>query len=406
MGHMPPLILAAAFLEGLSLTLIQGYLPLYVRGVLHEPSYVTVAFIVAVPAFGTVLASNFWGGLSDVSGRLKPMILIGLVGYAAALAGIPIFGAGLQIMAFVGAASFLFGTLAPSLKTYVTLLRPDRKAQSIAYVLMSQSVGWLSGSLGAGWLLEGGIASGLRVALWITAGLLAAHAIACAALLRDERRPPLEARNHGPWLSRLALDLISLYENPKMLWLCVLAFLFVSGNYAAWGFFALFMHEKLGASIHIIRYSLGVSSILGIASFLYVGALVRRFGERLILAVGVSLYVGMYVGIATAKSPIVVAAFFALPLYSLVNVSANSLASRYAASAQRGGGLGVLNGTYALATVVGPVTAGFLADRHGLGAIPWLSASFLAIAVPLAWLQVALGRERRADHEELSVDGG
>lgn len=403
---MPPLILAAAFLEGLSLTLIQGYLPLYVRGVLHEPSYVTVAFIVAVPAFGTVLASNFWGGLSDVSGRLKPMILIGLAGYAIALAGIPIFGAGLQIMAFVGAASFLFGTLAPSLKTYVTLLRPDRKAQSIAYVLMSQSIGWLSGSLGAGWLLEGGIASGLRVALWITAGLLAAHAIACAALLRDERRPPLETRNHGPWLSRLALDLITLYENPRMLRLCVLAFLFVSGNYAAWGFFALFMHEKLGASIHTIRYSLGVSSILGIASFLYVGALVRRFGERLILAVGVSLYVGMYVGIATAKSPIVVAAFFALPLYSLVNVSANALASRYAISAQRGGGLGVLNGTYALATIVGPVTAGFLADRYGLGAIPWLSASFLAIAVPLAWVQVASGRERRADHEELSVDGG
>jgi predicted MFS family arabinose efflux permease len=403
---MPPLILAAAFLEGLSLTLIQGYLPLYVRGVLHEPSYVTVAFIVAVPAFGTVLASNFWGGLSDVSGRLKPMILIGLAGYAIALAGIPIFGAGLQIMAFVGAASFLFGTLAPSLKTYVTLLRPDRKAQSIAYVLMSQSIGWLSGSLGAGWLLEGGIASGLRVALWITAGLLAAHAIACAALLRDERRPPLETRNHGPWLSRLALDLITLYENPRMLRLCVLAFLFVSGNYAAWGFFALFMHEKLGASIHTIRYSLGVSSILGIASFLYVGALVRRFGERLILAVGVSLYVGMYLGIATAKSPIVVAAFFALPLYSLVNVSANALASRYAISAQRGGGLGVLNGTYALATIVGPVTAGFLADRYGLGAIPWLSASFLAIAVPLAWVQVASGRERRADHEELSVDGG
>ncbi len=403
---MPPLILAAAFLEGLSLTLIQGYLPLYVRGVLHEASYVTVAFIVAVPALGTVLASNFWGGLSDVSGRLKPMILIGLVGYAAALVGIPMFGAGLQIMAFVGAASFLFGTLAPSLKTYATLRRPDRKAHSIAHVLMSQSIGWLSGSLGAGWLLEGGIASGLRVALWITAGLLAVHAIACAAFLRDERRPPLETRNHGPWLSRVAFDLLSLYENPRMLGLCVLAFLFVSGNYAAWGFFTLFMHEKLGASIQTIRYSLGVSSILGIASFLYVGALVRRFGERLILAVAVSLYVGMYVGIATAKSPIVVAAFFALPLYSLVNVSANALASRYAASAQRGGGLGVLNGTYALATIAGPVTAGYLADRHGLGAIPWLSASFLALAAPLAWLLVALGRERRADYEELSVDGG
>jgi hypothetical protein len=76
------------------------------------------------------------------------------------------------------------------------------------------------------------------------------------------------------------------------------------------GFFALFMHEAGREHSHhpVLARRVG----LGIASFLYVGALVRRFGERLILAVGVSLYVGMYVGIATAKADLV-AAFFALP---------------------------------------------------------------------------------------------
>lgn len=393
---MPPLILAAAFLEGLALTLIQGYLPLYIRGVLHEPSYVTVALIVAVPALGTIIASNFWGGLSDVWGKLKPMILIGLAGYAVALVGIPTFRHGIQIMLLVGGAALLFGTLAPSLKTYVTLLRPDRKAHSLAYTLMAQSTGWLTGSLGAGWLLEGGIAAGLRLALWTCASLVALHAILCSAFLRDLPREPLEPKGRSPWLQGLVADLVSLYENPNLLRLCALAFFFVAGNYAAWGFYSLYLYERLGASLETIRYSLAASSILGIASFLYVGALIRRFGGRLVLAIGVTLYVGMYLGIALAHSPIVVAALYALPLFSLVNVSANALASEYSAAAQRGGGLGVLNGTYALATIVGPVTAGYLADHQGLASMPWLACGFMTVAAPIAWLQVAAGRRKRA----------
>ncbi len=393
---MPPLILAAALLEGLALTLIQGYLPLYVRSALGEPSYVTIALLVAVPALGTMAASNFWGGLSDVSGRLKPMILVGILAYAAALAWIPVLRDGIGIMIYVGVASLFYGTLAPSLKTYVTLARPDRKAHSLAYVLMAQSTGWLFGSFGAGWLLEGGIASGLRSALWTCSILLAGHALVCAFFLRDQRREPLAPQGRRGWLQGLAADLASLYENPRLLGLCVLAFFFVAGNYAAWVFFSVYLFEHLGAGIRTIRFALAASSVLGIASFLYVGAVIRRFGGRPVLAAGVTLYVGMYLGIALTTDPVIVAAFYALPLYSLVNVGANTLASEYSTAAQRGGGLGVLNGTYALATIAGPVTGGFLADRFGLAAIPWLSFGLLAAAVPIAWLQVATGRRQGA----------
>lgn len=389
---MPPLILAAALLEGLALTLIQGYLPLYVRRALGESSYLTVALVVAVPALGTIVASNFWGGLSDVSGRLKPMIIIGLFGYAAALGWIPSFHQGFEIFIYVGAASLLYGTLAPTLKTYVTLHRPERKEHSLAYVLMAQSTGWLVGGFGAGWLLEGGIEAGLRAALWACAVLLVVHALLCTAFLRDLRREPLPTKARRDWIARLVEDLASVYENPRLLRLCILAFFFVAGNYAAWGFFSVYMVEHLGAGIRTLRYALAASSLVGIASFLYVGPLICRFGGRFILAVGVTLYVAMYLGIAVTRDPVVTAAFFALPLYSLVNVSANALASEYSVAAQRGGGLGVLNGTYALATIVGPVAGGLLADRFGLGALPWLSFSFLALAAPLAWYQAFSGR--------------
>ena len=168
---MPPLLLATAFLEGFALTLIQGFLPLYVRQALGEPSFVTLGFVLAIPAFGTAIASNFWGGLSDVTGRLKPMVLVGAVGYVLALAGIPALRHGLGVIAFVGVASLLYGTLAPTLKAYATLIRPARREHAIAHVLLAYSTGWLAGSFGGGGLVEGGLATGLRFAMWTCGGL-------------------------------------------------------------------------------------------------------------------------------------------------------------------------------------------------------------------------------------------
>jgi len=89
---MPLIILASALLEGLSLTLIQGFLPLYVRQSLGETHFLAVGAVVAVPALGTFIASNFWGGLSDVNGRLRPFILVGALltaGFFVALWSVP-----------------------------------------------------------------------------------------------------------------------------------------------------------------------------------------------------------------------------------------------------------------------------------------------------------------------------
>lgn len=376
---------AAALLEGLSLTLIQGFLPLYVRRTLAETHFVTIGAIVAVPALGTIIASNFWGGLSDVSGRLKPFILVGLLGYVATALGLPFLRQGAGVLAYVGAASLLYGTLAPSLKTYVTLARPDRREHALAYLLMSQSIGWMIGSTAGSRLLERDLGAGLKLGLWICAGLLAAHVVIVAIGLRDLRRAPAPARASRGWLAGVIADLTSLYENPRLLAICVLAFFVVSGNYVAWGFFTVFFTEHLHASMRMLGLALGASAALGIVSFLFVGPLVRRFGAHLVLAVGATLYVVMYSGMGLVRDPVAAAFFFAMPLYGMVNVSANALAADYSGEAQRGGGLGVLNGTYALATIVGPLLGGLIADRVGLVAVPWTACGFLAVASVVAW---------------------
>jgi predicted MFS family arabinose efflux permease len=253
---------------------------------------------------------------------------------------------------------------------------------------MSQSTGWFAGSVGGSRLLEGAIGPGFRAALWVTAVLLAAHTALVAFLLRDQRREPVERQSRG-WLADVAQDLASLYENPMLLQVCVLIFFLVAGNYITWGFFSVFFVEHLHASMRTLGIALGTSSLLGIALMPAVGPLVRRFGGHRILAMGTTFYVVMYLGMAVTRNPIAIAALFAMPLFGMVNVSANTLAAKYSGQAQRGGGLGVLNGTYALATIVGPLIGGWLADRSGLGAIPWASLAFAAVATAIAWSTVA-----------------
>jgi MFS family permease len=378
---MPVLILLSAFLEGVSLTLIQGYLPLYVRESLGETRLLTVGLVVVVPAIGTMIASNFWGGLSDVSGKLKPLILVAIAGYAVALAGAPLFTQGSSVLLFVGAAALFFGALAPLLKAYATLHRPDRPQHALAWVLMAQSVGWLLGSLEGGRLMEGGIGGGLKTAFWLASALVAVHFVLTLFLLREQPRPPAAPRARVGWFAGVMEDLVALYENPRLLRLCLVAFFLYAGNYVVWGFFSIYFVEHLGAGVRMLRYTLAGAALLGFLMYLAVGPLVKRFGARVTLTAGIVAYGGMYLAMGTMQSEVATAVIFIIPLYGLTNVSANALAAEYSSVSQRGGGLGVLSGTVALSTIAGPMIGGVLADRWGLGVIPWVAFWFLAAAL-------------------------
>jgi predicted MFS family arabinose efflux permease len=315
-----------------------------------------------------------------------------------ALVGIPYFAQGTLVLLYVGGAALLYGSLSPLLKAYATLSMPDRPQHALSYVLMAQAVGWLAGGLEGGRLMEEGIGPGLHLALRITAALMAVHVVVTALRLRDLPRPPAVSRPRAGWVARLAEDLAALYENPRLLRLCILAFFLFAGNFAMWGFFTVYFVEHLGASVRLLRYTLGLAAVAGVIMYLFIGPLVKRFGARAILATGVSLYGAMYLSMAVSQSSIATALIFIAPLYGLTTVAANTLATEYSSAAQRGGGLGVLNGTVALATIAGPMLAGALADLEGLAVVPWTALGFITVAAPLSyWTVWTHRRERRAE---------
>jgi predicted MFS family arabinose efflux permease len=316
------------------------------------------------------------------------MIVVGVLGYACALACVPLFRQGLAVIAAVGVASLLYGTLAPSLKTYVTLARPHRREHALAYLLMAQSIGWLSGSWSGGYLYENALAPGFRLALAVCGTLLVGHAVASVPWLADLRRPPLAARERRGWFAGLLADLVSLYENPRLLRLCAVSFFTLAGNYIAWGFFSVYYTEHLGAGMRVLGITLAISAATGIAAYFAVGPVVRRFGGARVLPVVVTLYIVMYLGMALVRNQVVLAALFAMPLYGFLHVSTNALAADYSSTGQRGGGLGVLNGVYALGTIAGPITCGLFADARGLWVVPWTAVAFLLPAAGIAWIAI------------------
>lgn len=408
MLRSPPmrwLVWMAALLEGAALTMIQGFLPLYVRRSLGESDFLTVGAVVAVPALGTIAASNFWGGLSDVSGRLKPFVLVGALGYAAALAAVPPLRAGAQVLVAVGVASLLYGTLAPTLRAYVTLASPRRREAALAYLFMAQAVGWLLGSWLWSGLFEGAIDRRLGHTLLVTAGCFLAYAAVAGFRLADLRRPEPPARSERGWLGGLVADLGSLYENRRLLRLCLVGFFTIAGNYIAWGFYSVYLTERLHASLRLLGVSFSISALAGIATYPLVGPVVRRVGGGRVLAIASLGYVGMYLGMALAQSAETVVLLFVVPLFGFLNVSLNALAAEYSKVEQRGGGLGVLNGVLALGTVAGPLAAGLIADRQGLAAVPWCAFGFVVPAAIIAGATF-FRSDRDGRSEEMRVVGG
>jgi MFS family permease len=149
----------------------------------------------------------------------------------------------------------------------------------------------------------------------------------------------------------------------------------------------------------MLRYTLAISALFGIVSYMFVGNVVKRFGARSMLFLGIAAYGIMYLGMGAMQSPLATAIVFALPLFGLTNVSANTLAAEYSSESQRGGGLGVLSGTIALSTTAGPLIGGALADRVGLQVIPWVALAFVTAALPFM-LWVVKGRVPAAIPQE------
>lgn len=312
--------------------------------------------------------SPIWGQMSDRVGR-KPMILVGLVGFALSFV---LFGlANSLLMLFV--ARILGGVLsAATLPTVMAYIADTTDVKG-----RGGGMGVLGAAMGMGITFGpviGGYLGEINAALpfYFSAGLALAVALFAALLLPESRSKAaqLAARQkpnsrRGP-LGNLA-DVWKALLGP-IGFILLLAFLasFASANLE--GTFALFSQEHLGFGESQMGLLFGIMGIvMALTQAFLVGRFINTWGEQRMIQVGlVSSAIGYFCLLFTYDmlSVAVVMAVMGVGNAAL-RPAVNSLASKRSSADQQGAVMGVVNSYNSLGRIFGPILGGFIFDALG-----------------------------------------
>ena len=220
-------------------------------------------------------------------------------------------------------------------------------------------------------------------AIFSLASLLLTTFLLPESLPREERAPLGRSREKKPGQKGL-LDVIRVPNVRIILLFTTLTFLAFSLLQSSFAFFSrrnLFADislEDAQRNIGLLLTWIGVISVT--TQFVFVGPLVKRFGERRLVNVGALARVVAYLGMALARDWVTMALVF-IPFAAASAISQPSLQSilsRFSPPDMRGRVLGAFQSSNSLTLVIGPILAGILLQLN----LPSLSPQ-IAVTIPM-----------------------
>jgi MFS transporter, DHA1 family, multidrug resistance protein len=362
-----------AVLFGVLLVVMVGFgiiipvLPLYARNL--GASSVTLGLLMATFSLFQFVFAPLWGSLSDRFGR-KPVLLVGLVGYA--LSHVINGLAGSVAMLFV--ARILSGVLSsatlPTSLAMVSDVTSDKQRGSGMGVLgAAMGLGIIFGPALGGLVSHGPL--GYRMPFFLAAGLVVILIPLAVILLREtlpheqrieHRRAHAENRTSRPGrmveLGRALRSELAIYF--------VLAFLtsFAAANMEA--IFSFFALDKFGFGPREIGIMFTATGVVGVLlQGVLVGKAINWFGENRLMVLGLLLTaLGFYLT-TTVAGIVALTGVMALNFAggSLLRPSLSSAVSKKTQAGQ-GATMGLVSSFDSLGRIAGPVWAG-LAYRWG-----------------------------------------
>ena len=348
------------------------FVPLYVRRTFEDTSLLTIASVLAVPALTRFVASNFWGALADSTKRLKPFVLIGLVGHAACLVGLSASSSAGSVLLAASAASLFSAAMTPISLSYVTLLRESEKGKAVGDLMLFQSLGWFVGGIACAYLFDPRLGIPFHSVLLGGAVMATVVLAVVAVTLRPlQLRGSFEEADIGPsWASRMLADLRGLYQSRALAATFLLVGFTTAGVWIYFGNFSVYMTEHIRGSTGAVGWVMALSALFGMLSFYPSGKLVDRFGAVRVLLAAILAYVVTYGLVSLTMSPIFVSVLLCVPVYPPFNTSSAALVSELSGESRRAGGLGILNGVSAVSLAIGSLLGGAIGDALGLAALP------------------------------------
>ncbi|MFZ5817152.1 MAG: MFS transporter [Bacillota bacterium] len=334
----------------------------------------SMGIIITLYSLMQFLFSPLWGRLSDRVGR-KPVLMIGLAGYAVSMA---LFGAATSLWQLFAARALAGILSSATLPTAMAVI-----ADSTDEANRTRGMGFLGAAFGLGVIFGPALGGILGVrALWlpyfVTAGLAGLNLLFVALVLPEslppERRGLRTERRPSRWA---AFDraIGALY------FLSFIVSFSLAGLEATFGFLAA---ERLRLEPDQVSYMFVLMGITGATvQGGLIGRLTRRFGEVLLMQAGLLISAAGFAIVALAQQPW--SATVGLAVFAggngLIRPSNASLISRKAKVGQ-GLAIGLLDSFDSMGRILGPIAGGLLYYVRdylpfALGAVLTLASSIL-----------------------------
>lgn len=337
-----------------------------------------VTWLMACYSIAQFVAAPLWGQLSDRVGR-RPVMLASVALTAVMLAG------------FASATSlwmlFLFRTLHGVMTANISIAQacvadlttPENRAKGMGLIGAGFGLGFTIGPFLGGELAQHSLAT----PLWLAAGLSAVNFLLAARFLPET----LHAGSARSQRSIRPGALLEALRNPIVGLCIVLTFVQVFAFALMESTFTLFAEHAHGIQAKDVGRLFGVVGVVGmVVQGGLIGRLVRRFGERPLVPLGL-LAIAAGVGLLPFAPP-GVALFTTFTLIAvgqgLATPSLQALISRGADARGQGSVLGSSQSMSALARATGPALGGILYARISPAAPFVVAAALLAAGVMLA----------------------
>jgi DHA1 family tetracycline resistance protein-like MFS transporter len=363
-------ILGITLVDVLGFTMLIPILPFYAEH--YGASPVAIGLIYSTVALCALIASPFWGRLSDRIGR-KGVLLAAQIASAAGFLLLGIGGA-LWVIYVARAIEGLGGGGLGITQAYVSdVTTPQERARAFGLVGATFGVGFLIGPALSGTLVRFGYA----VPLFLGAALAVTTVFLTIFLLPESHTGATAAVN--------LKTIVSALRAPDLGTLLLAQFAFSFAFYSWISIFALFVERVLSFGPSQSSFLFVISAVIGIVvQALLIGKLVDRFGEGRIAITGL-----LCAGAGYAAVPYISSTATLLPVLvlwalsgALVRPSFTALISRAAPAPNRGALFGVNDSLGNVAFLIAPLVATTIFTRqvHAVGVAPAL-ATIAALAI-------------------------
>lgn len=373
-------------------------LPFYAEEFGASPFEVTL--LIASFSAMQFIAVPIWGKLSDSLGR-RPFIIVGL--FASAVSYM-LFGLAESLAALLVsrlAAGAAGGTISVAQAYVADSTGPEDRAHGMGMLGAASGLGVLIGPAIGGYFSG----FGYSVPGFIAAGLCVVNGVAAIFLLPESRRSSAEARRGREeraeakraeaersgvpetaqagtlrsWINTLASFPFAL-----LLLVYFLSIMSFSAMTSVLALFAERAHEMDAMDMGIIFATAGGTTV--VVRGLIVGWLARRFGERWIVRAGTVVLATTLFAIPLITEPALM--FAMVPFWALATgltfPSLASLVSQSTDTDSQGAMLGGQQVVGGMARVLGPVWAGLMFERMGIGSPFVIGGGLVAVAALLA----------------------